>query len=275
MEKGAKMKARILDVVLRVVAVCGLLLTVACSADISGEYYDSEYITAFGTIAEGERVIVSDNGVKLHISIVGNQTSEQEIDSRVGRVLVNYTILGNNPKGGFDIRLNRFYPLEIKDMVFFDAKSDKSAGEREDWKDEDFVSLLEAPTMPYDVSIGGGYVNVNVCYSSTLAPEEHLPEVTLYYDADSSTADTALLQLVGESEALMYFPNAELRFRWFSFRITEEIEALIADTAIYAFHWCWWAEEGNPLAGTREYTSVMNSASSSESYPRFVRLGDR
>lgn len=266
------MKRRILDLALRAVVACGLLLTVACSADMSGEYYGSEYITAFGTIAEGERVIVADSGVRLHIGVVGNQTSEQEVDSRVGRVLVNYTILGNNPQGGFDIRLNRFYPLEVEDMVLF---ASPSAERSEEWKDEDFVSLLDAPTMPYEVSIGGGYVNVNVCYRSTVEPEEHLPEVVLYYDADSSTADTALLQLVGQSEEQMYDPNAEVRFRWFSFRITEEIETLIADTSIYAFHWCWWEEESNPQTGIREYTSIMNISPNSESYPRFVRLGDR
>lgn len=265
------MKRRILDIVLRGVLACGLLLSVACSADMADEYYGSEYITAFGTMVEGERVIIADSGVRLHIGVVGNQTSEQEVDSRVGRVLVNYTILGNNPQGGFDVRLNRFYPLEVEDMVLFEQGVEMS----EEWKDEDFVSLLEAPIMPYEVSIGGGYVNVNVCYTSTLAPEQHLPQVTLYYDANSSTADTALLQLVGESDEEMSASDAEVRFRWFSFRITEEIEALIAETSIYAFHWCWWAEENNPQAGTKEYTSIMNCAPNGDAYPRFVRFGGR
>ncbi len=247
----------------RALALVCVLASVACSAEMNGDMYmpDAEkpdYITAFGTLILEKMCVEADNGTTLHIAELGNQTSVEDVETHQGRVLINYTILGNNYEGGFNIRLNRFYKLEVKDMELFDASSEESRSPGhidEDWLDEDFVSLLEAPVMPYEVSIGGGYVNVNVCYTSS---EEDVPDVDLCYDVASSTSDTAVMQLVGEEEDSMFDEGAKTRFRWFSFRIVEDVVPLIGDAHIYAFYWCWWAEEGRPEAGVKEYTSVMN-----------------
>lgn len=237
-----------------------LMLGVACSAEMDNLDMESSqnYITTFGMLAQHEQVIVADSGVRLHIQELGRQTSIEEVYQRAGRVFFNYTILGNNPQGGFNIRLNRFYPLEVRDMMLFEATTEgKSVGDVGDWKDEDFVSLLQAPAMPYDVSVGGGYININVCYPA-LSANEQVPNVALYYDVNASTDDTAVLQFVASSEEHKYDSKTQTQFLWFSFRITEDIESLIADASIYAFYWRWWAEEGNPQSGTKDYTSIID-----------------
>lgn len=260
------------------------LMVAACSAEVGDCYapnMDSmEYVTAFGKLDSDQMCIVADNGTSLHIAEIGAQSSEEEIDEREGRVLVNYTILGNSAQGGFDVRLNCFYPLEVKDMEIYRAGTSDSeesvyaavAESEPEWKDGDFVSLLEAPAIPYEVSVGGGYINVNVCYTSTIAPTEEVPYVDLYYDSDSSTGDTAVLQLVAEPEEEMYDPSAKTRFRWFSFRIVDEIFADVQSADIYAFYWCWWLEEGNPNAGIEEHTSVMHSNFYGSSAERIIKL---
>lgn len=255
-------------------AAC-LLWVVACSADMEADMIgDIGYTTTFGMLEEDMQSIVADNGTRLHIAELGTQTSTEELNKKRGRVLFNYTILGNNPSGGFNIRLNRFYPLEVKDLEVYDGDGYcyPEAEELADWKDEDFVSLLEAPAMPLEASIGGGYININVCYTSTVPPEKDMPDVELYYDATCSTGDTAVLQLVCESEEDMYEKGAQNHFRWFSFRIGKLVEMLITETNIYAFHWCWWAEDGNPEAGIKEQQSVMNTNHYGSSSDRVVKL---
>lgn len=242
--------------------VCALVVT-ACSAEINGDMYmpdgaNPDYITAFGILDYEQMRIAADNGTTLHIAEIGTQSSQEEIAEREGRVLFNYTILGNNPQGGFNIRLNRFYPLEVKDLEIYDGDDHPELESVAEWKDENFVSLLDAPAIPYEVSIGGGYININVCYTSAISPDNEVPDVELYYDTTCSTLDTAVLQLVCEREEEMYESDAKNHFRWFSFRIGTLVESLIVDTNIYAFHWCWWSEEGRPEAGVKEYTSVMN-----------------
>lgn len=264
------------------VAAMVSLVVAACSAE-AGDYYEpnmdsKEYVTAFGRLDSDQMCIVADNGTTLHIAEIGTQSSQEEIDEREGRVLFNYTILGNSAQGGFDVRLNCFYPLEVKDMEVYRANTSEggvyaAVEESEpEWKDEDFVSLLEAPALPYEVSVGGGYINVNVCYTSTITPAEQVPDVELYYDADSSTDDTVVLQLVAEPEEEMYDPSAKTRFRWFSFRIVDEIAAKVQGAGIYAFYWCWWLEEGNPNAGIEEHTSVMHSNFYGSPSDRVVKL---
>lgn len=269
------MKMTIKRVLNCVILATSMLLGVACSAEpMFGDMVgDGGYNATFGVLEEGAQTIVADNGTILHIVELGNQTSSEELNSKQGRVLFNYTILGNNPAGGFNIRLNRFYPLEVKDLEIYAGDADHSSGVQSvaDWKDEDFVSLLEAPAMPYEVSIGGGYININVCYTSTISPDEEMPDVELYYDATCSTGDTAVLQLVCEREEEMYERGARAYFRWFSFRISKEIEVLTSETNIYAFHWCWWVEDGNPSAGIMEQQSVMNTNHYGSSSDRAVK----
>lgn len=260
----------------RLLAVVCTFAVAACSAEMNGDMYIEgaapDYITAFGRLVNDQMYIEADNGTTLHIVEIGAQTSHEEIATRKGRVLFNYTILGNNYEGGFSIRLNRFYPLEVKDLEIYDGDDHPELESVAEWKDENFVSLLDAPAMPYEASIGGGYININVCYTSTISPDNEMPDVELYYDTTCSTFDTAVLQLVCEREEEMYESGAKNHFRWFSFRIGKSVEALIVDTNIYAFYWCWWLEEGNPNAGVGEYTSVMHSDFYGSSAERIVQL---
>lgn len=238
----------------------------SCSAD--AEFGDmmgsSEYITAFGLLSDDHATITTDAGVRLHIAEFGSQTSREEVDVLSGRVIFNYTILGNNPAGGFDVRLNRFYPLVVKDMQRFDSEALSRAAMGtlptvNEWLDDDFVSLLEAPYMPSEVSLGGGYVNVNVCYLSTKGVEERIPEVNLHYDVESSTEDTAVMQLVGSAYDDMHLMEASVCYLWFSFRITEEIAEEVQGVGIYAFYWRWWKSVVKPSDGVMEYVSLMSN----------------
>lgn len=259
-------KERIWNRLARVSLLCSMVaLATACSADI-GMYQEpfgesKKYITAFGVLNSDEWEIVTDNDARLHIVELGNQVSGEDINSHNGRVLFNYTI-DRTRNGVAEVRLNCFYPLEVKELELFGEEESESkalsmAESTPEWKDEDFVSLLQNPAMPHEVSVGGGYINVNVCYPSV--SNQKALDVVLYYDACSSSDDSAVLQLVGELEGAK---SSQVEYRWYSFRITEEIAAMIANTSTYSFYWCWWAEEGNHEAGTKEYTSVMNVCNS-------------
>lgn len=254
-----------------VVAVVSATLVLACS--VNADYAppmdenmnnpDGEYITAFGVLSSSYSTITTDANVMLFISEIGEQTSVEELESRRGRVMFNYTILGNNPAGGFFVRLNRFYPLVVKDMEVFtpeDKATRSSTPSGGAWlEDENFTSILDAPYMPFEASVGGGYINVNVCYLSTKSESEEVPDVDLYYDTVVSTADTAVFQLVGDEEEEMYEEGAVARFQWFSFRIVEQMEEALQGVNLYAFYWRWWENQDEPLLGTKEYTSVLNN----------------
>ena len=242
----------------------------ACSADYepmgdAAPEANGEYITAFGVLSSSYSTITTDSNVVLFIAEIGEQTSVEELESKSGRVMFNYTILGNNPAGGFFVRLNCFYPLIVKDLEVLkpeDKAAKSPAPSGGDWmENENFTSILEAPYMPYEASVGGGYINVNVCYLSTQSIEEMEPEVELYYDAMVSTPDTAVLQLVGEESDEMYKSEAKVCFQWYSFRVVEQVEEALDGVNLYAFYWRWWVDVENPLAGAKEYTSVLNNDS--------------
>lgn len=262
---------RIYDFVQIVVVLMVGALSWACSADMAdspmGEMSpeaNGEYITDFGVLSPSYSTITTDADVVLFITEIGEQTSAEELESKSGRVMFNYTILGNNPAGGFFVRLNCFYPLVVKDMQLFtpEDKATKSPAPSGGWlEDENFTSLLEAPYMPYEASVGGCYINVNVCYLSTKSIEEEIPDVELYYDSVVSTPDTAVLQLVGKEDDEMYERGATTRFQWFSFRITESMKEALQGVNLYAFYWRWWVDKDNTNAGYREYTSVLNNDS--------------
>lgn len=272
------MRVRIKIGFVRLLILTAAALGVACSAaDMDYLAEDYNYVTAFGMLDVDSRSIVADNSTVLHIEEFGSQTSEKELLNHKERVLFNYTVLGNSTKGGFDIRLNCFYPLEIEDMELFcprnsTAQQMAAGGVGMEWKDEDFISLIDAPAMPCQVIVSGGYVNIEVCYYSTLKPSQEMPDVELYYDMNSSTEDTAVLQLSCESDDEMYQPNASAQFQWFSFRIIEEVEQKMNEADIYAFYWCWWTDSENPKAGKSDYTSIMSSVHGNSSLERMVDL---
>lgn len=254
----------------------------ACSADaemMDGNFaeMESEYATAFGMLSENGSTITTDANVLLLIVEYGRQTSAEEVATKSGRVIVNYKILGNNPAGGFYIRLNRFYPLVVKDVMWFDSeeealRSAMGSTPTNEWLDDNFVSLLDAPYMPSEVSVGGGYINVNINY---LSVEERVPEVDLYFDVESSTEDTAVMQLVGKGSEDMYLSEASLRNLWFSYRVTERVKEELQDVGIYAFYWRWWQNLADLSEGTKEFVSVMsNDTFGGDASGRVIPLGE-
>lgn len=256
--------------VLRQVAFVGFLVAMmACSVDmepmedISSLPPDDQYATTFGMLSEDRTLITTDDGVSLHIVEYGVQVTSEELESATERVMFNYTILGHCPQGGLYICLNRLYPLVVKDIVCFDAATQGFSVCSSSIPGGDFdnatPSLLVDPAMPYQASIGSGYINVNVCYRSPYDIDEDVPCVDLVYDIAASTEDTMIFQLVyAEGDfANVALSDISTRFQWFSFRIVEEMEPHVEGVNLYTFKWLWWLNETDPLAGVQEYSSIL------------------
>lgn len=235
-----------------------------CSAEPSGDmapdYSDKgpwgDYITAFGWIEESRNldqemcVITTDEGYELSVVELSGALSQEELIP--GRIMCNYSIIANKQAvaNGFWVRLNRLYSLEVREMEVYDRGDVLSAG----------YECLGAPAMPYQVSIGGGCVNINVLYSAFKQPSEVVPDVKIHYDLRSSTADTSLFQLEYTEGDEVEGGNLYDRYQWFSFVIPEEYVEVISASWTYAFQWRWWreGEYGNHSAGYVDQTSVMN-----------------
>lgn len=229
------------------------------SANPSEDGSWGDYITAFGWIEEAEDlnqemcVIITDEGYILSVVDLSNALSQEELIP--GRTMCNYTIIANKQgvENGFWVRLNRLYSLEVRALEVYDRGDVLSAG----------YECLGAPVMPYQVSIGGGCVNINVLYSAYKQPFEAAPDVKLHYDLRSSTADTSLFQLEYTEGDEVEGGNLYDRYQWFSFVIPEEYVEVISASWTYAFQWRWWreGEYGNHSAGYVDQTSVMNTNS--------------
>lgn len=264
-----------------------LLLVLAggmgCSADIAvGDVAapDMEgYVTTFGEIFGEEHKILTDDGLELYILDVAESISWSELREMRGRVLLNYSIVGTSiHENLFLIKVNRFYPLVVSDVEILEAKGaegdvSRSAGPNNNGgfdvkNNPDFVSLPDVPAMPYEVGVGGGYINIYVFYYSTTA--DYVPEVSLVWDVATSTADTALFQLVGGGREEAYAPEAKRQYMWHTFYVGEEIAERIKGVNNYAFYWRWWADEGNRQKGVKDYTSIMTNPSLGGSSSRRV-----
>lgn len=259
----AKMKSRVEKIGI-IAALWALLVTLAaCSAmDMAPNMdpaldYSSGYITTFGVLNEERTIITTDDGVALHISELGPSVTDEELQHSDLRVMFNCVILGNNPSGGLYVGLNRLYPLVVKDIVCYDAGGDAATNFTTPDYENDSPSLLKDAAMPYQASLGNGYVNVNMCYRSPLSAEEELPQIELVYDVISSQEDMVVFQVVYEASDLSKANPEEAlnRFQWFSFRIVDEMKEATENSVFYTFEWLWWLDENNPSAGVEEYTS--------------------
>lgn len=253
---------------LRITLFAMLVVGWGCSADFEpivdaspnpDDSYWGDYITALGWIEEAEDLnremcaITTDEGFRLSVVELGGSLTADELP--VGRAMFNYTILGtrSDVPNAFWVRLNRLYSLAVKPMEVYDRGDALSAG----------YECLGAPAMPYQVSIGGGCVNINVLYSAYQQPSEALPNVTLHYDLKSSTIDTSIFQLEYVEGAEVEGGGRYDRYQWFSFVVPEEYAATIESGWTYAFQWRWWraGEYGNHEAGYIDQTSVVNTNS--------------
>lgn len=243
---------------------------VGCSADMAindPAAPDMEgYVTTFGEIFGEEHKILTDDGLTLYVESVSELISWQELREMTGRVLLNYSIVGYSQYDDvFLIKVNRFYPFVEKRVEILegvDSDVSRSAGPNNEggfdvYSNPNFVSLLEGPAMPYEVGVGGGYINVNVFYYAESA--DSLPDVSLVWDVATSNDSTALFQLVGEDWDEMYSATAGLRSMWHTFRVGEEIAERIEGVSRYAFFWRWWANENTLARDLADYTSIMTN----------------
>lgn len=243
---------------------------VGCSADVAindPAAPDMEgYVTTFGEIFGEEHKILTDDGLVLYVESVSELISWQEMREMTGRVLLNYSIVGYSQYDDvFLIKVNRFYPFVEKRVEILegvDSDVSRSAGPNNEggfdvYSNPNFVSLLEGPAMPYEVGVGGGYININVFYYAESA--DSLPEVSLVWDVATSNDSTALFQLVGEDWDEMYSATAGLRSMWHTFRVGEEIAERIEGVSRYAFFWRWWANENTLARDLADYTSIMTN----------------
>ena len=251
-----------------------LLLIVAggvgCAAepmyDASNSDMEGGYVTAFGEIFGEECKVVTDDGLELYVEIMPEGLSWQDLQEMTGRVLLNYSIIGTSiHENVFLIKVNRFYPLVVKSVEILEGEREdvsRSAGPNNEggfdvYSNPNFVSLLEGPAMPYEVGVGGGYINIHLFYYATSA--DFVPEVSLVWDVATSTQSTALFQLVGEEREEMSSPMANMRSMWHTFYVGGEIASRIEGATRYAFYWRWWAEDGAPERGYKDYTNIMNN----------------
>ncbi len=247
--------------------------------DVDSE--DSGYITSFGEIFGEECRIVTDDGLTLYVEALGGTLSWDEVQSKSGRVLFNYSIAGNSiHENEFPVVLNRFYPLvekrvEILEGASEDGDVNRGAGPSNEggfdvYSNPNFVSLLDGPAMPYEVGVGGGYININVLYYATT--EGFVPEMSLVWDVATSNASTALFQLVGKSSEEMVSPTANLRTMWHTFYVGEDIAGRIEGVSRYAFFWRWWSDESALVKYLKEYTSIMTNTTLGGSSSRVLEV---
>ena len=224
------------------------------------------YVTAFGEIVGEECKVVTDDGLELYVEVLPEGLSWQDLQEMTGRVLMNYSIVGYSQYDSvYLIKVNRFYPLVVKSVEILEGESgevSRSAGSNNEggfdvYSNPNFVSLLEGPAMPYEVGVGGGYININVFYYAESV--DFVPEVSLVWDVATSNDSTALFQLVGEERKEMSSPMANMRSMWHTFYVGEEIASRIEGATRYAFYWRWWAEDGAPERGYKDYTNIMNN----------------
>lgn len=252
-----------------------LLLVLACevgcsaNADAVGDVGApniDDYVTAFGEIFGQEHKVVTDEGLTLYVESVSELISWQELREMTGRVLLNYSVVGYSQyEDVYLIQVNRFYPLVEKRVEILegvDGEVSRSAGPNNEggfdvYSNPNFVSLLDGPAMPYEVGVGGGYINVNVFYYTEST--DSLPDVSLVWDVATSNDSTALFQLVGEDWDEMYSATAGLRSMWHTFYVGEEIARRIEGAARYAFFWRWWANENTLARDLADYTSIMTN----------------
>lgn len=258
---------------------------VGCSADVAIDdpaAPDMEgYVTTFGEIFGEEHKILTDDGLTLYVESVSELISWQELREMTGRVLLNYSIVGYSQYDDvFLIKVNRFYPfvekrVEILEGASEDGGVNRGAGPNNEggfdvYSNPNFVSLLDGPAMPYEVGVGGGYINVNVYYYTESA--DSLPDVSLVWDVATSNESTALFQLVGEDWDEMYSATAGLRSMWHTFYVGEDIAGRIEGVSRYAFFWRWWSDESTLVKYLKEYTSIMTNPTLGGSSSRVLEV---
>ena len=102
-----------------------------------------------------------------------------------GRVLINYNIINIMETDAYHVRLNRIYDLYLGQIEVVDGEAIEGGS----------MSLLQDPASPSYATLGGGYINIGIEYTSNELPSSSSPDVKLYFDSTASTEDTPLTSL--------------------------------------------------------------------------------
>lgn len=146
-----------------VMTFAAVALSTACSLkceDAMSFNGTDEVIIDFGEVrtASGERYIVRDDGIVLHIE---SNIMENDMLRSGDRILANYVIIDDRmdgflidaPKGGYDIRFNNAIVIPCKGVL---KRSDMDAGK--------LGSLKYDPVSVKNVHIGARHIDLQVDY---------------------------------------------------------------------------------------------------------------
>lgn len=209
-----------------------------------------DYITTFGRVVPDANnpLVITDNNEVLFI---------YEIDSSVltmddvagmgrntgGRVLINYNIINIMEKDAYHVRLNRIYDLSIGQIEVVDGQAMEGGSK----------SLLQDPASPSFASLGGGYINLGIEYTSNELPTSSSPNIRLYFDSTASTEDTAMFALVYEAPEGVVVAPTTTHTKWICYACpdgeNDEIYQLCSKAQVVAFQFCWWNSMNDFSAG--------------------------
>ena len=265
------MMKRVTKYMTRVVALMVAFVMASCaSMDPIGDMAPGaadrgEYATAFGVFDKESGRIISDEGVTMDIAYCGPQTSwydlERSAEATGGRIFFNYTMRDYIPEENYAvIVLNRLYDLFVEEVGVIDETT-------EDGVVANILSLQ--PAMPYQASYSGGYINIRVYYSSEYSPSVRRPQMALDCDLLGSKLPSICFYLShkADEDDNIDSEKALLRDAWFSFRVSDELQEVLAQAELFVFRWCWWLSDGDHSQGynSEHYsTLVFGSGESSE-----------
>ncbi len=209
-----------------------------------------KYITDFGRVvtdANNPVVITDNNDVLLITDIDSNVLTMDDVagmgSGTNGRVLINYTITSTWEDSSYRVCLNRIYDLSIGQIEVVDGQAMEGGSK----------SLLQDPASPSFVTLGGGYINIGIEYTSNELPTSSSPNIRLYFDSTASTEDTAMFSLVYDAPEGVVVAPTTTHTKWICYACpdgeNDEIYQLCSKAQVVAFQFCWWNSMNDFSAG--------------------------
>jgi len=191
-------------------------------------------------------LVITDDNTHLYINEVGTLSSQEEVNTTTGRVFFNYSFLSNkitvDGESFYNIRLNRFYQLHTEDIKVLSQMTP-----------EEVENIGTDAVGVYQASVGGGYVNINFCYTyNPVMAETFVHDVDLIYD-DVNFSDGRihlLLRHKGDGSTSTSYIN----YKTASFRLVAPLDSPENTGKTLVLDWSWYDDSGQ--RGT--YTGSMN-----------------
>lgn len=215
-----------------------------------------DYITTFGRVVPDANnpLVITDNNEVLFINEIDSSVLTMDDVANMGRntggrVLINYNIINIMETDAYHVRLNRIYDLYLGQIEVVDGEAIEGGS----------MSLLQDPASPSYATLGGGYINIGIEYTSNEQPSSSSPDVKLYFDSTASTEDTAIFSLVYDASDDAVVAPDPIQTKWISFACPDgqygEIYQFCSKAQLVTFQYCWWSSLSNPAAG---YISKVN-----------------